>query len=308
MSNVLVVGSSNVDLIARVSRFPDPGETVGDAVYKKVFGGKGANQAMAAVRAGGNVTFVTGIGNDNYALELKEHFQSNGIRTDHLKQFSDCPTGVALIMVDKSGENMIAVAPGANGKLTTDLVDERLIEWADIVLMQMEIPYRTVKDLALLTSKYNTHLMLNPAPARVLDEELLGCVDSLVLNESEANLVSGLSIIDDGIGAVAKKLSDMGSRMVIITLGKEGSFIYSEKIREKVPAFPVRAVDSTAAGDTFCGVLSVGISGGIEIQEAVRFASAAAAISVTRLGAQDSIPMRREIESFLDEHNRTVKQ
>ena len=303
MKNILVIGSSNIDLIALVNRFPRPGETVGDAVFKKMFGGKGANQAIAAVRSGGNVTFVTSLGNDGYAHELKEHFHANGINTDYIVQANDYPTGVALIMVDKSGENFIAVAPGANDKLTPDLVDERLIEWADMVLMQLEIPYETVRHLAWLTKKYNTLLMLNPAPARVLDKDVLQCVDYLVLNESEANLISGSDINEDGIEVVAKKLSNMGSTVIIITLGKDGSYLFSEKIKKEIPAFPVKTVDSTAAGDTFCGVLSVSISNGTEITEAVRFASAAGAISVTKLGAQDSIPMQSEIESFLEKNN-----
>lgn len=299
MKNVLVVGSSNVDLIAKVDRFPLPGETVGNAVFTKMFGGKGANQAIAAVRAEGNVSFVTCIGNDGYAREMKKHFQKNDLNIEGLIQLEKSPTGVALIMVDSSGENTIAVAPGANAELTTDLVDEALIEQADIVLMQMEIPYKTVREISLLTKKCNTKLMLNPAPARILNTELLQCIDYLVLNELEANMVSGLSIEKDGLETVARKLYGMGSKMIIITLGKKGSYIYSEKHRELVHSYNVNTIDTTAAGDTFCGVLAVGISSEKEITEAIRFASAAAAISVTKLGAQDSIPYRDDIQLFM---------
>lgn len=301
MKNILVIGSSNVDLIAQVDHFPLAGETVGDAVFTKMFGGKGANQAVAAVRAGGDVTFVTSIGDDGNAVELKEHFQSNGINIEFLRQASDCPTGVALIFVDSSGENCIAVAPGANAKLTSNLVDENLVKTADVVVMQMEIPYETVRDIALLAKKNNTQLLLNPAPARALDEELIQCVDYLVVNESEANLISGISIEKDGLEAVAQKLQEMGAKMIIITLGKEGSFIYSAELKERVESYKVKTMDSTAAGDTFCGVLAVCISSGLEISEAVRFASAAAAISVTKLGAQDSIPMKEDVVSFLED-------
>lgn len=300
MTNILVIGSSNVDLIAQVDQFPLAGETVGNAVYSKMYGGKGANQAVAAVRAGGDVTFVTSIGDDGYAAELKEHFQSNGLNIQYLSQADNCPTGVALILVDSKGENCIAVAPGANAKLETKLVDEALIESADIILMQMEIPYETVRDIALLAKKYNTKVLLNPAPARDLDDELMECIDFLVVNELEANLISGLNIEKDGLELVARKLLEMGSKLIIITLGQDGSYIYSNELREEVGSYTVTAVDSTAAGDTFCGVLAVGISSGKEITEAVRFASAAAAISVTKLGAQESIPMRACIESFID--------
>lgn len=306
MRNILVVGSSNIDLIAQVNHLPLAGETVGNAAFSKMYGGKGANQAVSAVRADGKVTFVTCIGDDGYSKELKEHFQKNGINIEYLSQIGDSSTGVALIFVDSSGENCIAVAPGANAKLTSDLIDEKLIESADIVLMQMEIPYETVKDVALLAKKHNTKVMLNPAPARTLDEELMQCVDYLVVNESEANLISGLCIEKDGLETVAKKLLKMGNKMIIITLGKDGSFIYSDSLKEKVSSYNVTAIDSTAAGDTFCGVLAVGISSGLEITEAVRFASAAAAISVTKLGAQDSIPVRDDIEAFLEKNIKTV--
>ncbi|MCF8346450.1 MAG: ribokinase [Bacteroidales bacterium] len=303
---MLVIGSSNIDLIAQVERFPQPGETIGNAIYSKMFGGKGANQAVAAVRAGGEVTFVTSVGDDGYASELKEHFKSNGINIKYLRQADNCPTGVALILVDAAGGNIIAVAPGANAKLTANLVEETLIESTDIILMQMEIPYQTVREIALLAKKYNTKVMLNPAPARVLDEELMDCVDYLVVNESEANLISGLDIERDGLEVVARKMLEMGSKMIIITLGKDGSYIYSDELRKGVKSYTVTAVDSTAAGDTFCGVLAVGISGGNEITEAVRFASAAAAISVTKLGAQDSIPLAEDIESFIEKNHRVV--
>ena len=299
MSNILVVGSSNVDLIAQVEHFPQAGETVGNAVYSKMFGGKGANQAVAAVRAGGEVTFVTSIGDDGYAKELRAHFRSNGMNIDHLHKVDKMATGVALILVDNSGENCIAVAPGANAKLTPNMLDEKLIEAADVVLMQMEIPYDTVKKIALLTKKYDTKLMLNPAPATALDEELMKCIDYLVLNELEANMISGLDIEKDGIENVAEKLLEMGGKLVFITMGKDGAFIYLDSMKEEVKSFPVTAVDSTAAGDTFCGALAVSLSNGKEIIEAVRFASAAAAISVTKLGAQDSIPLKADIEAFL---------
>lgn len=307
MNNILVIGSSNIDLIAQVKHLPDAGETVGNANFSKVFGGKGANQAVAAARAGSNVNFVSSLGDDANAEELKKHFRSVGINTNNLHQVNDCSTGVALILVDNKGENCIAVAPEANEKLTPDLINDELIKEADIVLMQMEIPYNTVKSVCLTAKTHNIKVLLNPAPATKLDEELLNCVDYLVLNETEAELISELSINKDGLDTVAQKLTNMGCDTIILTLGKEGSYLYSKELKKKIYSYNVKAIDSTAAGDTYCGALAVGISNNIELTEAIRFATAAAAISVTKLGAQSSIPDRNEIETFINEHKKDLQ-
>lgn len=297
---IIVVGSSNIDMVAQVNHLPIPGETVGDACFMQLFGGKGANQAVAAARLGGNVTFVTSLGNDIYADVLKRQFEKEGIITDYIVEDAHQPTGTALILVADSGENCIAVAPGANYSLLPESIAhfKEVIDEADMIVMQAEIPYETMRAVALLACKKGKKVLLNPAPACSLDRELMKSIDVLVVNEVEAALVSGICYAGDNMEEIACALMDMGARNVIITLGGDGVYMMNEKEAIRLPGYSVDVVDTTAAGDTFCGALAVACTlRGLD-REALEFANAAAAIAVTRMGAQPSIPTLEEVERF----------
>ena len=207
---IVVIGSSNIDMIARVNHLPMPGETVGQARFMQAYGGKGANQAVAAARMGGEVTFVTALGNDMYANMLKEHYCKEGIVTDQIIIDNQNPTGTALILVAENAENCIAVAPGANGSLSTAHIEQisKTLEDADIVVMQAEIPYETIKQVALMAHQKGIRIMFNPAPACHIDSELMRIIDILVVNESEAQYISNSLIKEDNIDQIAQKLRD----------------------------------------------------------------------------------------------------
>lgn len=298
---IVVIGSSNIDMIARVNHLPLPGETVGQAHFMQAYGGKGANQAVAAARMGGEVTFVTALGNDIYAELLKENFSKEGIVTDQIIIDSQNPTGTALILVAENAENCIAVAPGANGSLSTSHMEKiaQTLEGADIVVMQAEIPYETIKQVAIIAHRKGIKIMFNPAPACHIDAELMNIIDILVVNENEAQYISNSLIEEGNIDQIAQKLRDAGAKTVIITLGRRGSYLKTESEAYFVPSYPVKAIDTTAAGDVFCGALAVACVNGCISGEALRFASAAAAIAVTRIGAQPSIPVLAEVREFM---------
>lgn len=298
---IVVIGSSNIDMIARVNHLPLPGETVGEAHFMQAYGGKGANQAVAAARMGGEVTFVTALGNDMYAELLKENFSKEGIATDQIIIDSQNPTGTALILVAENAENCIAVAPGANGSLSTSYMEKiaQTMEGADIVVMQAEIPYETIKQVAIAAHQRGIKIMFNPAPACYIDSELMSIIDILVVNESEAQYISNSLIEEGNIDQIAQKLRDAGAKAVIITLGHKGSYLKTDSEAYFIPSYPVNAIDTTAAGDVFCGALAVACINGCISSDALRFASAAAAIAVTRIGAQPSIPVLAEVQEFM---------
>lgn len=297
---IVVVGSSNIDMVAQVDHLPAPGETVGDARFVQLLGGKGANQAVASARLGGSVTFVTSLGNDMYADILKAQFEKEGIITDYIVDDAYQPTGTALIFVADSGENCIAVAPGANYSLLPDSIVhfEEVIDEADMIVMQAEIPYETMREVALLAYRKGKRVLLNPAPACPVDRELMSSVDLLVVNEVEAALISGIDYTGDNVEEIACTLMESGARNVIITLGSCGVYMKNEKEAIRLPGYKVDAVDTTAAGDTFCGALAVACTRRSLDREALEFANAAAAIAVTRVGAQPSIPTLEEVERF----------
>ncbi|MCR6503365.1 ribokinase [Bacteroides sp. KH569_7] len=297
---IVVVGSSNIDMVAQVKHLPTPGETVGDACFMQLLGGKGANQAVAAARLGASVTFITSLGNDMYADVLKKQFEKEGIVTDYVVDDVHHPTGTALILVADSGENCIAVAPGANHSLLPDSVTrfEAVIDEADIVVMQAEIPYETVKAVALLANGKGKRVLFNPAPACPIDRELMNAIDLLVVNEVEASFISGLSYTGDNLDEMATALMASGARHVIITLGSRGVYMKNKKETVRISGYKVNAVDTTAAGDTFCGALAVAYSQRGLDREALEFANVAAAIAVTRMGAQPSIPTLEEVGRF----------
>ena len=302
MKKILVVGSTNMDIIALVDHLPVPGETVGNANLAKAHGGKGANQAVAAARAGGDVTFITCIGDDDDGKNMADSFREDGINTDHISVIPEVPTGTALIFVDKGGENCIAVAPGANHYLSKAIIDqaEAIIKEADLILLQLEIPYETIQHICRLAARHNKSIILNPAPARTLDEGIMESLEYLVLNETEAQIITGQKVNDDNIKEVCRAIKQMGPEHIILTLGSRGSYVFDDQLQQYVESFTVKAVDSTAAGDTFCGAFARSLlSKDLDIPGAVRYANAAGALSVTKQGAQTSIPDLKEIEQFL---------
>ncbi len=299
---IAVVGSSNTDMIVRSQHIPRPGETVLGGVFQTAAGGKGANQAVAAARTGGDVTFIARVGDDMFGHSAIEGFRRDGINVDHITIDKNSPSGVALIMVDDNGENSIAVAGGANNKLGREDVEaaQHAIADAKVLLMQLEIPLHAVKAAAEIANKHNVPVILNPAPAQKLPAELLQRIAIITPNETEAELFTGIKVSDRETAlAAAKALRTMGPDIVIITIGASGVFLSSPEFEGAIPGFEQDAVDTTAAGDVFNGALASRLALGATIQEAVRYAQAAAAISVTRMGAQPSAPKNDEIEAFL---------
>ena len=299
---ILVVGSSNTDMIIKLDRIPQPGETILGGEFVTAAGGKGANQAVAAARAGGDVTFIARVGRDMFGEKAVTGFVQDGIHAQYVTRDPAAPSGVALIFVAKDGENSIAVASGANGLLSTADVKnaKRCIAGARAVVMQLETPQATVQAAAELACRAKVPVILNPAPARKLPGKLLMLVSILTPNETEAELLTGIAVRNEESAVrAAEALLARGVATVIITLGARGAFVAAASTRELIPGFQVKPVDTTGAGDVFNGALAVALGEGRTLIEAVRFANAAAAISVTRLGAQPSAPARNEIEALL---------
>ena len=298
MNRIIVIGSSNTDMVVKSKKIPSPGETILGGDFLMNPGGKGANQAVAAARLGGIVTFVTKTGNDLFGDQAKHLFDIEEIDTRFIIKDLKNPSGIALIMVDENGENCIVVAPGSNAALSAyDISDEVYInDPTDVYLMQLEIPVSTVEFVAEKVSKNGNKVILNPAPARKISEDLFRSLYLITPNEVEAELLTGIKVTDPiSAEKAAEKLLGKGVKNVIITLGATGAFLLSGKTSKIIPVIPVKAIDSTAAGDVFNGALAVAISEGRELEEAVIFANKAAAISVTRMGAQASAPYRNEI-------------
>ncbi|WP_298551492.1 ribokinase [uncultured Parabacteroides sp.] len=299
---ILVVGSSNTDMVIKAAHLPRPGETILGGTFFMNPGGKGANQAVAIARLGGPVTFICKTGSDIFGHQSQQLFEEEGINTSYVFSDSGNPSGVALITVDEKAENCIVVASGANANLLpSDLVKaEEAIEQADLVLMQLEIPMETVCFVADIAWQKGKKVILNPAPAHPLPADLLRHLYLITPNETEAEMITGVKITDESsAGEAARLLSEMGVQHVIITLGSKGALIYSGGKAEMVPALKVEAVDTTAAGDVFNGALTVALSEGRSLKEAARFACKASAISVTRVGAQSSAPYRNEVDIFV---------
>jgi len=314
---ILVIGSANTDLIVRTARLPGPGETVLGGDFRIAAGGKGANQAVAASRAGGAVTFIARVGNDVFGVEAIAGYRRDGIETKFIRAARSGSTGVALIVVDRKGENSIAVASGANADLSIGDMRCAADEFssADLLLIQLESPIKTVGEALRKAARVGLPIILNPAPVppKLIPLGFYPLIDILTPNVIEAGMLTGISISSrDGLrkaaGRLLKKMSPPAStrnprsRAVLITLGAVGVFVFAEGIETIVPGFKARAVDTTAAGDVFNGALAVALAEGRPLLEAVRFASAAAAISVTRMGAQPSAPGRAEILRFLKLH------
>ncbi|EKN06526.1 ribokinase [Parabacteroides johnsonii] len=298
---ILVVGSSNTDMVIKAAHLPRPGETILGGTFFMNPGGKGANQAVAIARLGGPVTFICKTGSDIFGHQSQQLFEEEGINTSYVFSDSGNPSGVALITVDEKAENCIVVASGANANLLPSDLEkaEEAIERADLVLMQLEVPMETVCFVADIAWQKGKKVILNPAPAHPLPVDLLRHLYLITPNETEAEMITGVKITDESsAGEAARALSGMGVQHVIITLGSKGALIYSNGKAEMVPALKVEAVDTTAAGDVFNGALTVALSEGRSLKEAARFACKASAISVTRVGAQSSAPYRNEVDIF----------
>lgn len=302
---IVVVGSSNTDMILRLPRIPRPGETLLGGDYLTADGGKGANQAVAAARAGGQVTFIARVGTDSLGDTALHGFRRERINVEFIRRDRQSPSGVALIFVADAGENSIGVAPGANGHLSVADVRRarEAIGRANVLLAQLEIPLETVTAAVELAHAAATPVILNPAPARKLPSGLLRRISVLTPNESEASLLTGIRVTNTASAErAARKLRSQGVGTVIVTMGSNGALIVDDQNVVHVPALPVKPVDTTAAGDVFNGALAVAMGEGRALRDAVRFAAAAAALSVTRLGAQPSAPRRGAIRRLLKTH------
>jgi len=302
---LVVLGSVNADHILMVDDFPRPGETVTGHGYRVLPGGKGANQAVAAARLGANMAFIACVGDDDFGRRQIKAYQSDGMDIRAVMTIKDMPTGIALISIAASGENSIAISPEANACLTPERIKahRELLRNADTLLMQLESPLETIELAAGEAKAVGAQVILNPAPARELPDSLLSNLTMITPNETEAELLTGIKVEDEKDAAKAAQVfHGKGIPTVIITLGARGAFISAPDGARLVPGFRVQAVDTTAAGDTFNGALAAAMQEGRTTDEAIRFAHAAAALSVTRIGAQPSIPGRAEVDEFLKQN------
>jgi ribokinase len=306
---IFVIGSSNTDMVIKTEKLPRPGETVLGSDFMITPGGKGANQAVAAARLGGQVTLVARVGDDLFGKQAHEYFRRENINTSFISVDNQLPSGVALIGVDAQGENCIMVAAGSNGNLSIDNVEQAMsaVQGDEIILLQLEIPMETVAFAIKKAYSLGCKVILNPAPAQHIERDLLRHLYFITPNETEAEKLTGLRVSDmDTASRAAQALRDMGVANIVITMGPKGAFLLTESIEKLVPVPVVKPVDTTAAGDCFNGALAVALSEGVPMDTAVAFACSAASISVTRIGAQSSMPYRKEVEMSLRLSNRKI--
>lgn len=297
---ILVIGSSNTDMTIKSDNLPLPGQTILGGRFVMGPGGKGANQAVAAKRLGGNVEFICKVGHDIFGKNAADGYKKEGIDISHIL-YSTEPSGVALILVDKTGENVISVAPGANGDLSVEDIESiaNVIKEADYLILQLEIPTDAVIRAAKIAHEAGVYVILNPAPACKLPNELFQYISLITPNQTETELMTGVELINEQSFITAvENFNRMGVKDVIITLGSKGSLVCYDGKNEFVPAIKVDAVDATAAGDTFCGAVCVALSQGKNLKEAAVFATKAASLTVQKMGAQDSIPSITDINMF----------
>ncbi len=318
---VLIIGSSNMDLNIYSERLPTPGETITGGTFQQFLGGKGANQAVASARSGANTVFIGKIGNDTFGDQMVRQLSGEGINIDNMIRTSEEHSGVAFIMIDKDGENMISVAPGANATLNPDEIKkhERLIKDAGSLVVQMEIPIETILRIYKIAEKGDVIKILNPAPLKPVPKELFTHIDIIIPNEGELTRLHALlgfrkekrpsAPLLKWIREMSKDIADLGLRYIITTLGPKGCVLYDKKHDEAllVPAFEVQAVDTVGAGDCFNGVLASQLCKGKSILDAVKLATSAASIAVTRRGAQASLPREPEILEQVKEYEKLYK-
>lgn len=303
--NIVVVGSINMDLVFRTPRMPAVGETISGHEFVQISGGKGANQAVATARQGATTTLIACIGNDANGTQLVSGLQTDHIVTDFIHTIDNVATGVAGILVDDFGNNSIVIAPGANAQLTPAHIEaaKEMICNADLLICQCETPLATISAAIQLAFEHKVKVIFNPAPATSLPDELLAKVSYLIVNETEAGQLSGVNINGDvtdlnNAQAACKKLLARGASCVLFTMGEHGVCVVDKDHQHHVPAIKVNVVDTTAAGDTFVGAFAVGIGRGLSLLDAIEEAQFSAALAVTKLGAQSSIPHRVEVERF----------
>lgn len=298
MAKIVVIGSTNTDMVVKSARLPKPGETLLGGKFFTNLGGKGANQAVAVARMGGEVNFISRLGDDVFGKKALHQFKKEGISSRYLSIDEYEASGTALITIGGQGENVIVVAPGANNTLTSKHIDDAKedIKSADIVLIQLEIPMQVVTYAIQMANALGKRVILNPAPAQQLTEKSLSCLYAITPNESEAEYLTSVKVVDEHSAKMASRvLRAQGVEVVIITMGDHGAHVSSDEFEGMLPGRKVEVVDTTAAGDTFNGALSVALGEGKSIKDAVIFANYAASLSVTKLGAQVSIPNRDEI-------------
>jgi ribokinase len=302
---ILILGSSNLDLILRVPRFHHPGETIRADSLTTAFGGKGANQAVAAKRLGAEVALITRLGDDHYGRSYRRYLIDKGLNPKSIFLDEKIPTGMAFIELDSKGENRIVVAPGSNGSLSVDDLKRcsPLFRKIKVFITQLEIPIETVRMGLKMAKRYDALTLLNPSPSRPLSTEILSLIDFLVPNELEAQALTGLKMRKDrDIPEIATKLLKMGVKNVVITLGSKGLFFKNHSEEIWIKAFKVKVVDTTAAGDAFMGAMACGLAEGKPIREALMFANGAGALATTKLGAQPSLPFRKEGKTLVKNH------
>jgi ribokinase len=301
MPDFLVVGSINADLVVRALRFPEPGETLSGEDLQIIPGGKGANQAVAAARQGSSVAIVGRVGNDSFGPDLINNLKQNHVDTSHVQTDAQSATGTAIIVVDGNGQNSIVLSPGGNGKVSS--ADLSNVSFSDykLLLLQLEIPVETVLAAAQRAKESGVRVLLNPAPARSLPDELISLADFVVPNESELSLLTDQPVGDmPSAEKAAKTLLERGIQNVIVTLGANGALVVNKEITKHVPPFKVDVVDTTAAGDAFIGGFASALLQSKSIEDAVRYGCACGSLATTKFGAQPSLPTREEVERFVD--------
>ena len=304
MTEIVVIGSLNMDLSIRVPRIPLPGETISGGNLITFAGGKGANQAAACAHLGCQVTMVGAVGQDDFGQRMKEGLRKIGVNVSFIREEAAIPSGTAMILVDEAGENVIVLSPGANSNVRIDPVVEEIIHSAKILLLQLEIQPEIVIQAINIASDAGVPVLLNPAPAIHLPPEIFSKVDFLIPNETEASIMSGVDVVDIASAErAANLLLERGTRNVIITMGANGAFWATAHSTQVIPAMKINPVDTTGAGDAFIGGFAAALVDGKTIESALHIASAAGALAALKVGAQSSLPNRQELEQFLDQHN-----